>query len=311
LFDQNKTRLPSLPKGYSFTDRLTMAGTNLDSYNSYTFYRLLSQLGTDTPPEPGGKMNLNYCNVDTYGYVVPNTATNFQPWPPAQFFTNAAIRLLADAGYTVGAPGSTSNLLILTNVSGTLVTNLQIPIWPTNLYTPSVHRILQLAANMYDATTVRTFNQPPATVTNGFPSVFRPVFATPIVKSGASGPIFISGYREVTAADTYSLVGNPTPPLDPSSDPPPWKITANTMVYGFPLVIGAKKGLPNFNKLAMTTLVQVTRKLQFHRPGTSTTAPVNEIDEMFVVGISNVLGVEAWNSYATAYPRADHQPRYP
>ena len=27
-----------------------------------------------------------------------------------------------------------------------------------------------------------------------------------------------------------------------------------------PLVIGAKKGLPNFNKLAMTTLVQVTRK---------------------------------------------------
>jgi len=53
----------------------------------------------------------------------------------------------------------------------------------------------------------------------------------------------------------------------------------------------------------MTTLVQVTRKLQFHRPGTSTTADVNEIDEMFTVGISNVLGVEAWNSYSNAYPR--------
>ena len=45
-------------------------------------------------------MNLNYCNVDTNGYVVPNMATNFIPWTPIQFFTNAAIRLLADAGYT-------------------------------------------------------------------------------------------------------------------------------------------------------------------------------------------------------------------
>ncbi len=305
LFDKTKTALGLAPRTYSFTDRLITAGTNNSSYDRTTFYRLLSQLGTDSAPEPGGKMNLNYCNVNAYGYVVPNMATNFLPWQPAQFFTNAAIRLLADAGYTVGAPGSTSNLLILTNVSGILVTNLQIPIWPTNYYTPSVHRILQLAANMYDATTIRTFNQPPASVTNGFPSVFRPVFATPFSKTGVSGAIFISGYREVvTPADMSSLVGNPTPPLDPSSDPQPWKINANTMVYGIPLVVGAKKGLPNFNKLAMTTLVQVTRKLQFHRPGTSTTADVNEIDEMFVVGISNVLGVEAWNSYATTYPRS-------
>jgi hypothetical protein len=74
-------------------------------------------------------------------------------------------------------------------------------------------------------------------------------------------------------------------------------------VYGIPLVIGAKKGLPNFNEFAMYSQVQVTRKLQFHRPGSSTTLPVNEIDQMFVAGISNVLGVEAWNSYAAAYPR--------
>ena len=72
------------------------------------------------------------------------------------------------------------------------------------------------------------------------------------------------------------------------------------MVYNIPLVIGAKKGFPNFNEFAMRTLVQVTRKLQFHREGTSATAPINEIDQMFVVGISNVLGVEAWNSYATS-----------
>ena len=75
------------------------------------------------------------------------------------------------------------------------------------------------------------------------------------------------------------------------------------MVYGIPLVIGAKKGFPNFNEFAMQTQVQVTRKLQFHRPGDSNTAPVNEIDQMFVVGISNVFGVEAWNSYAHTFPR--------
>jgi len=49
--------------------------------------------------------------------------------------------------------------------------------------------------------------------------------------------------------------------------------------------------------------VQVTRKLQYHRPSDSTTEPVNEIDQMFVVGISNVFGVEAWNSYSTPFLR--------
>ena len=76
------------------------------------------------------------------------------------------------------------------------------------------------------------------------------------------------------------------------------------MVYGIPLIIGAKMGFPSFNKLAMQTQVQVTRRLQFHRPGDSTTLPVNEIDQMYVVGISNVFGVEAWNSYAANFSRA-------
>ncbi len=303
LFDQSKTRPPSLPpKAPSFTDRLTMAGTNLDSYNSYTFYRLLSQLGTDSDTEPGGKINLNYCNVDANGYVVPNMATNFRPWQPAQFLTNAAIRLLADAGYMVGPPNSTSTLLVLGSnyVNGAFIpiTNLHIPIWPTNFYTPSVHRILQLAANMYDATTNR-FVIP--TATNGFPTVFRPIFSPGPAGGGKGGgnQICIIGYQEVT--DT-TLAFTSVLPHD-LSDPNDLAVKPTDMVYGIPLVIGAKKGFPNFNKLDMQMLVQVTRKLQFHRPGASTTADVNEIDQMFVVGISNALGVEAWNSYATAYPR--------
>jgi hypothetical protein len=305
LFDQSKTRLPSLrPQVPSFTDRLKMAGTNVDSYNGYTFYRLLSQLGPDSAPEPGGKINLNYCNVDANGYVVPNMATNFLPWQPTNFFRNAAIRLLVDAGYTVGDPNSTSNLLVLglgsKNVNGVSmpVTNLNIPIYPINLYTPSVHRILQLAANIYDATTNRTdYLAKPLPY---LPTVFRPVFTNGPPK----GPVRISiiGYQEVTANDTQNLVYNPRPPHD-LTNPNDRMVQPLDMVYGVPLVIGAKKGLPNFNEFAMKTLVQVTRKLQFHRPDTSTTKDVNEIDQMFVVGISNVLGVEAWNSYAAAYPR--------
>ena len=79
----------------------------------------------------------------------------------AQFFTNAAIRLLRSrAEYT--------NVNLCTN--GTIY----IPIYPTNFYTPSVHRMLQLAANIYDAGTNKTGFKP--TSDFDFPSVFRPNF---------------------------------------------------------------------------------------------------------------------------------------
>ena len=294
LFDESKTAPwvtpANLPSTTTFTKRLLTAGAQTNSYDRYTFYRLLNQLGTDSAPEAPGKLNINYCNVDTNGNVVPNMATNFIPWIPEQFFTNAAIRLLANAGYSAGV--GPTNLL---NVDNRGVTNLLIQIWPNNFYTPSVHRLLQLAANLYDASNVRTFNVPVAT--NGFPSVFRPVF----LNNG--NQIFLAGYQEVTNASVLNL-----PVADSSTlqgrntirGPGP----NQAMVWGIPLVIGAKKGLPSFNKLAMQTQVQVTRKLQFHRPATSTTAPVNELDQMFVVGVSNLIGVEAWNSYGTTFPRS-------
>ena len=291
LFDQSKTRPPWLIPGVlSLTDRLLMAGTNNDSYNRNTFYRLLSQLGTDSATEPPGKLNLNYCNVDNNGNVVPGMATSFIPWIPEQFFTNAAIRLLANAGYTAGV-GST-NLLFIDNRG---VTHLQIQIWPTNFYTPSVHRLLQLAANIYDASTNRTFNAPAAT---NLPSVFRPMFD--YVRS--RDQVFITGYQEVQDADVF--LKRTVIDLTLSNERNHIGRTGDEMVGGFPLVIGAKKGLPNFNKFALHTQVQITRKLQFHRPGNSNTDPVNEMDQMFVVSITNALGVQAWNSYASPFPRS-------
>ena len=192
---------------------------------------------------------------------------------PIGFFTNVANRLLQ------------SQLNLSLN---------HIQLYPTNQYTPSVHRLLQVAANIYDASTNRTFSVPAAA--NGFPSVFQPVFT--YVKT--RDQLFISGYQEVS--DASVLLNLPVLDLALLSDREKIGL-GDQMIWGVPLVIGAKKGLPNFNKFSAQTQVQVTRKLQFHRPGTSNTDPVNELDQMFVVGVTNFFGVEAWNSYATAFPR--------
>ena len=49
------------------------------TYNRYTYYRLLSQMGVESAPEQN-KLNLNYVNVDANGNVVPGMETNLIPW---------------------------------------------------------------------------------------------------------------------------------------------------------------------------------------------------------------------------------------
>jgi hypothetical protein len=312
LFDESKTaaNIPvnTRPSVWTFTKRLLAAGTNNSSYNRTTFSRLASQLGTYSAPEPQDKMHLNYCNVDANGYVVPNMATNFIPWQPAQFFTNAAIRLLVDAGYTVGTSGSTSNLLVTNYLGGILVTNIQIPIWPTNFYTPSVHRLFQLAANIYDATTNRTdlgVKDYPF-----LPSVFRPLFYEGAANQAGQRQVFVIGYEALPSA-------NPADPLDPVlgsdvrrrphdlSDPADSTspVLLRELVYNVPLVIGAKKGMPSFDEATMDTRIQVARKLIFHRKDTSNTDPVNEIVPVYLLSITNEVGLQAWNSYAATFNR--------
>ncbi len=276
LFDRNKLNLGlRSPAPVTLADRLLSAGTNIDSYNRYTFYRLLSQLGTDSAYE-ANKINLNYDNlVQSNRFTGSRSATNFLAWRPIDFFTITANRLLANAGYNFG------------------VANIQI--YPTNFYTPSVHQLLQLAANIYDAATNRTV--PPIVGTNavGLPTVFRPRFLVTTTN------IMINGYLEVTNADiansaTGPLIRDLSIPYDRANLKP------FDMVYGVPLVIGAKKGLPNFNELAMQTQVEVARKLEFLRKSLQETLP-SVTNQMFTVSISNTVGVEGWNSYGNAFPR--------
>jgi hypothetical protein len=141
---------------------------------------------------------------------------------------------------------------------------MNIPVYPTNFYSQSVHRLLQVAANIYDAGN-----------TNLFPSVFRPV-------TNSVGPnVFINGY---TYDPNYLTVAKSL-----QSDP-----------YGIPFVVGAKKGLPNFNEYVQRTVVQAVRKLELRR--LTTTSRPARTNEMYLLWITNYFGLEAWNAYTNPFP---------
>jgi len=72
-------------------------------------------------------------------------------------------------------------------------------------------------------------------------------------------------------------------------------------VYGVPWIIGAKKGFPNFNELAMESAFQLTRKLQVTRANTNADKSTYAYNQMFLLNLTNQLGVECWNSYTGNY----------
>jgi hypothetical protein len=282
FFDKRKTRIPPYPGPPTpdFTDDLMWATTNSpSSYDRYTYYRMLAQLGTDSAPEDPNKLNLNYVNVGGF------TVTNFLSWDSPQvqtafgrpgsevFFLSAADRLVrAYSGNKFGANG----IPVLVN--------------GTNYYTPSLHRQLQLAANIWDAMTNRTFPDGVA-----FPTVFRPVF------TNVNGNIYIADFKEVTG---YNDLLNRTL-RDPGSTNVAAFVQPNDLLFGVPLVVGARKGLPNFNEFAMESVVQITREVELIKgsrpPGGA--ADIEATNQLFVIGISNVFGTEFWNSYASNYTR--------
>ena len=196
----------------------------------------------------------------------------FDTSSPAAFFTNVASRLL----------------------SSELNVNLgRIEIYPTNQYTPSVHRLLQVTANILDAQN-----------TNFYPSVFRPLFS-----KDASNDIFITGYQQVgiVSGQNDPQLSTPYPVtalLDFSADDSPiTNANGPVNVYGVPWVVGVKKGLPNFNQFSLLSAAQFTRKLEILRSSTVPATAMYVTNQMYIIGISNALGVSFWNSYSAAYPR--------
>ena len=174
-----------------------------------------------------------------------------------------------------------------------------IPIYPTNQYTPAVHRLLQVTANIYDCTT-----------TNYYPTVFRPLFwkTNELIGGVYQTNIYLTGYQYVQ--EPLSISGPPifTPPTEPGDPAIPFGLSGmSNNIYGMPWSIGVKKGLPNFNALEMENCFFIERELQFTR---SSAAPSTgsfpygrtyTTNQMYIMGISNILGVEFWNSYSNAY----------
>jgi hypothetical protein len=270
LFDRTKVST-------NFVNRLQQASRGASSYDRYTFYRMLSQIGLETGNEDKGKIHLNYDNLVQLNTNGIASQTNFLAWRPVDFFQQTADKLLNR--YRANLPNE------VVSVSPLSVTNLLFYIQPgsnTNLpnsgvllYTPEIHRLLQMAANIYDATH-----------SNAFPTVFRPQFRS----DGSSN--FISGYVEETG---INFLNSNWTNYNATS------LAADINVYRIPLVIGAKKHLPNFNEFSLETIVEITRKLEV-RKGTTNGPPILT-NQMYLLSISNVFGIEAWNSYFTNHTR--------
>ena len=324
LFDTTKITAPSL----NFVDHLfrattnTYGGSTVPTYNRYTFYRLLAQLGTDSAPE-ADKLNVNYVNVDASGNIVPDRQTNLITWEPGQFFTNAADRLLrayttrwfqsGPSNYLATYYGIRTNYYyadgygIHTNdISGIGLTNVpffgmtnqipafgvtEIPVWINSnfVYRSAVQRVLQLAANIYDATTNST-----ADLGRDYPSVFRPLFG-----KNTAGDIFIINYASVDSVGSASDF-RLSIPFDAAiiAALPGTTVPANDNIYGVPWILGAKKGFPSFNEISMQNVVKISRKLQVVKSNPTTYVATNE---QYSFGINNSIGIEFWNSYTNTY----------
>jgi hypothetical protein len=327
VFDPQKAPA-MLPGQLSVAEKLNrLAGSN-STYNSGTYYRLLSQLGTESglepesfvpglgvdaytatnvnpilPYRPEDKINLNWDNRDlrnVAGYGTNRTAAHLVAWEPLAFFTNVAARMLRSQEFR----GTDGRLISLNNIR----------VWPTNDYDGAVHRILQVAANLYDAVNNTNASIQTAAGDSQFPHVFRPIFRTEIVTGQTN--IYVAGFQEVENVAnvavtnlvrfTSNLVESAFWNLNIPAHRDDLIQKANAgqpqkMVLGIPMVIGAKKGFPNFNEIAMETYLQVQRNLYLRRP--TTTSRPNLTNEVYFLGISNVVAVEAWNSYQTAFPR--------
>ncbi len=249
--------------GENFTLGISNASINgRSSYDRYTYYRMLAQIGVDSTPAMAGKLNIN-CQNDWPGGIPDG-----RPWPSAlAFFANAAER-------------------IMRNQIGAGITNVMI--YPTNQYNAAVHRCFQVAANIFDATQPNGSNAPP--------SVFRPRYRV------INNQVFLNGFIQETNASFLGLRWvDLNVPRDRSDFLSIKALETNGLIYGIPLVIGVKKYLPNFNEFSLQTAVQVSRKVEIRKDARSQRP--NQTNQMYMVGISNAFGLEAWNSYETNFNR--------
>jgi len=361
FIDINQLFSPTLDSTLGFANRLSGTSTNnsiRSSYDNYTFYRMIGQLGLDssdgrfesglhpayaTPNNPSGfyrraKLNLNYAMMDPDGDRPANallTVTNsgFVTWAPLQWFTNAANRLLLTE-FTNGLPFFASTPLgtrfnhglavaggVNVRVTNQAGNQTLIQSYRTNyVYNPQVHRLLQLAANIFDYTT----NTAPISVSApGLPTVFRPMFYT---DKGTNKVVRLGGYQPMNQWDS-NYFNNWYSPDDPrflnalSTDPTNGVLNSSQpkpipapKPFGIPWVVGAKRGLPEFHEAFWQSAIQVTRRLMFTRRAAQTVMGTSEVPfsggngkgfdtlVQYRLRITNSVAVDAYNAYTNSFP---------
>jgi hypothetical protein len=294
--------LYSLTNYGGIVNRLQARAATAETSDRYSFYRLVSQLGVDSAPANRGKLQLNYDNS------VGELTNTIQRWTNAvRFFTNAAeLMLRASIDRTLSRVEILSNGARVTNVyyqigdslvrTNFSINNIQIyrPGYDQDIvyrdgneHNSTIHRILQLAANIYDSTTNKV-SYP------YFPTVLRPIYTR------TQTNIYISGWEEVPEQQALRIVTlpfqNPRSFFTNSSSVN--ESLTNLAFFGQHFIVGAKKGHPNLNELAMQNYVEVSRKLEVARAGAGMVT-----NQMFLVSLFNRWGMEAWNSYTSSYPK--------
>ncbi|MGO8701587.1 MAG: hypothetical protein ACLQVY_28220 [Limisphaerales bacterium] len=343
LFDTNKT-------SQHFVNCLLWAEARTNFFDRYTFQRLLGSIGTGSSPEYGvfvytnstnayagspptwlrTKVNINYDNTAQITNVNAPFApmpTNLVSWAPITFFTNAADLLLRSQEFVMAtniypvfaANGSVANYIPYYGAVHFGITN--IPIYnstnPTVRYSAKIHRMLQLAANIYEAANGTNFDRNMGVGTNVYyPHVYRPQFS--VQNYGTNYTVTITNYVEMAQTGTqltdwYTYLydalqtgsgqmrvrtldynGVKTMYNDHRSGP-------NDLVLGVPWVIGTVKGVPSFNQFAFVNSFAMTRRLDFLRLATN--VPPQYMSQSYEVAVSNYLGAQLFNPYSNAYPK--------
>jgi hypothetical protein len=308
-----------------------VGGVLNSTYDRNTFYRLLGSLGTDTGDarfEAGtnkagifyrrAKLNLNYANQTNPSLDVETSAdvNNFRDWAPLQWFTNAVDRMLL-AEFTNGLP----NMALLADPR-TMHLGHGLPVFGTNVFRGTtniyrwdarVHRLMQVAANLYDATHYRSAARSGGARPD-VPSVFRPILYRQVTNGQTI--VRLAGFTEVINAGIVSRpwldLDNPVHLLRLPETPIAADILAKGQDFncvGIPWVVGAKKGLPNFQEAFWQSRLMVTRRLRVTKASPdaalarNTTRPWEdgrfqaEVQHRF--DVVNSMGMEAWNSYQT------------
>lgn len=213
----------------------------------------------------------------------------FDTTNPANFFTNVADRVIQ----AETANWCAENYANYTNTFGATVTNAfgvgNIPVYINGrfVYAPSIQRLLQVTANIFEATS-----------TNPYPAVYRPIFYL----DPDTGNVFINGYQLVPPVNGINDEVL-TLPVDVTDF-----IAGNVYdaqhvnIYGVPWIIGARKGFPAFNEFNLLSTAQVARFVQVTRGSLGNYNSSNyRTNQLFVMSITNSLGVSLWNPYDTNY----------